>query len=151
MAKVASKVKSAAGVTFTFADKKGTQLECAIAGLNAEMVQQLAIHGLAQKVGDSYAGADSVEEAIANATEVWKNLQAGNFNVRSSGTGGILAEALARIKGMSVDEVSAALSEMDEDGIDKLKKNAKVKAVIAVIRGERAAAKAAADTEVEFG
>lgn len=150
MAKVANKVKDSAGVTFKFLDKAGTTISCGLNDLPEHIVTALAVHGLSQKVGDSYASAQSVAEAIGNAQEVWKNLVAGNFNVRNS-TGGILAEAVARIKGIAVEEAFTVLEALDEDKIDALKKNERVKATIAVIKGERAAAKAVSSGDDDLG
>lgn len=139
--KMAKKAKSANGVTFTFADKASTQIEFNLADLSAAMVTELAIHGLSQKVGDSYSGAESVSEGMELAKATWKNLLAGNFNARASG-GGLLAEAVARIKGISVADAEAKLAEATEEQIENLRKNSKVKDTITIIRGERAAAKA---------
>jgi hypothetical protein len=151
MAKIATKVKSVQGVEFRFEDKSKTVLACQLDELNEDIVRELAVHGLAQKVGDAYSGADNPTEAIAAAREVWGNLTRGVFNGRSSGTGGIVAEAVARIKGISVEDAAAAIGGLDEDALDALKKNARVKAMIAVIKGERAAAKAGADGDDDLG
>ena len=142
--KMAKKAKTANGVTFTFADKAATQMAFDLSELSAAMVTELAIHGLSQKVGDSYSGAETVSEGMELAKATWKNLLAGNFNARASG-GGLLAEAVARIKGISVAEAEAKLAEATEEQIENLRKNGKVKDTITIIRGERAAAKATAD------
>ena len=139
--KIASKVKSAIGVTFAFVDKANTKLECNLTELSPEMVQTLAIHGLTQKVGDSYSSVETAGEGLESAKRVWESLKQGIFNARGVGVSSILAEAIARIKNITVDEATAALGQMEEDNLDKLKANPKVKAMITVIRGERAAAK----------
>jgi hypothetical protein len=139
--KMAKKAKSANGVTFTFADKAATQMAFELSELSAAMITELAIHGLSQKVGDSYSGAETVSEGMELAKATWKNLLAGNFNARASG-GGLLAEAVARIKGISIADAEAKLADATEEQIETLRKNSKVKDTITIIRGERAAAKA---------
>lgn len=146
--KMAKKVKLANGVTLTFVDKAGTVLTAELDKLTPAMVTELAIHGLSQKLGDSYSGAETVTEGIDAAKSTWKNLLAGNFNARASG-GGLLAEAVARIKGISVADAEAKLAEATEEQIENLRKNSKVKDTITIIRGERAAAKATSPAEAD--
>lgn len=139
--KIASKAKVGSAVEFTFSDKNGTKLVCNTAELSKEMLLELALHGIAQKVGDSYASAESVQDALDNAKRVWDNLKAGNFNSRSSGVGSILVEAIARIKKIAADEAQKLLEAMDEEKLEVLRKKEAVKAMVTIIRGERAAAK----------
>ena len=44
--------------------------------LSEEMLNRLIVHGLAQKLGDSYAGRDDHEDCTE---AVWSNLMAGNW------------------------------------------------------------------------
>ena len=151
--KMATKVRNADGVTFTFTDKGSTKLGFALADLPPAMVRELAAHGLSQKLGDSYASLATPAEGIAAVNAVWKNLKAGVFNAAGGGSsGGVLAEAVARIKGITVEKAIAAIEAMAEDKLDTLKANSRIKATIKVIQGERAAAKlqGAAGEEVDF-
>lgn len=138
--KIAKKSKLDNGVRFTFADDK-TVLAFDLKDLSKDMVRQLAIHGLSQKLGDSYASLDTVGESVKVVESVWANLKAGNFNARVMGSGGIYAEAIARIKGISLEAAQEAWAGLDEEAQDKLRKNERVKAMAAVIRGEKAAGK----------
>lgn len=137
MAKIAKKVKLANGLRFEFADAKKTVLEYNLSLLSETLRTELAIHGLSQKLGDSYSGLETVAEAMAMVKSVWANLLADKFNASVSGSG-LLAEAVARIKGISIAEAEAKLATADAEVIEKLKGNVKVKAVMVVIRGERA-------------
>lgn len=147
--KIATKTKLVNGVSFKFADKKETELAFDLKQLTPAIVLQLAIHGLSQKLGDSYSGLTNVTEAIETVTEVWGNLVNGNFNVRSSGNGGMLAEAIARIKGISVEAAKEVIDALDEDKLETLKKNQRVKDTMTVIKAERATARLSTDTSTD--
>lgn len=137
--KMAKKEKLSNGVAFTFAN--GSSLTCVMDELPEDMIRQLAVHGIAQKVGDSYASAETVAIAEENARLTWANLQRGEFNTRAQAGGGLTVEALARIKGMGLEDAQEVWAQMDEEQRETLKKNQRVKAMVEIIRGERAAKK----------
>jgi hypothetical protein len=137
--KMAKKQKLVDGVRFTFTD--GTEFDYLLSRLSDDMVRQLAVHGLAQKVGDSYASAENLAEAKANAEATWENLVRGDFKARAQGSGGLAVEALARIKGLDMETAQEAWNDLDEESRDTLKKNPRVKVMIEMIRGEKAAEK----------
>lgn len=147
--KIATKETLDNGVRFTFADKASTKLDFNLSELKKDMLTALALHGLKQKLGDSYAGVDSISEAIEGVKAIWKNLQAGNFNTRTGGNS-ILSEAIARIKGISLEQASELLASLDEEALEKVKKNAQVKATMLVIRGERAATIANSESDLDI-
>ena len=69
--------------------------------MNDGIKTRLAMHGYSQKVGDSYAGAETIEESASRAQAVIDQLLAGEWSqARASGTGAprttMLAEALSR-------------------------------------------------------
>ena len=138
MAIIAKKVKTKTGVNFVFQDAKGTQLSLDVAGLSADVIMELAIHGASQKVGDSYSGIKNVTEAIASSRSVIDNLLKGIFNASGGSGSPLLAEALARIKGFTVEDTVAQLALCSEEALDKLHANARIKNMISVIKGERA-------------
>lgn len=90
-------------VSFSFADG-GVRVYDANE-LSEEMRNRLIVHGLAQKLGDSYAGKDDHEDCTE---KVWEQLMAGNWGAeRGSGLEDKLAEAeerLAEYIAMSDDE-----------------------------------------------
>jgi len=148
MAKVASKVKGDGFVRFEFAD--GEYLQCDIEDLaSADIIGELALHGISQKVGDSYAGAASVQEARAAAVAVWGNLKAGLFNVKVQ-RGGKIVEALHRITGKGFDECLAKWNGMGDDAQKALRKHPDVKRVIAEMDVERLEAQAGDSVPLEF-
>lgn len=135
MAKVATKKVNEFGVRFQFAD--GRILDCDLRDLTEDMIFQLAKHGAAQKIGDSYAGAESIEQAYCNANEVYGNLMNGLWTTRA--TGGKLVEALARATGKSIDECFTKLNDMSDEEIKELKKHPAIKKALADMEVERLA------------
>lgn len=157
-------------VTFDFTKDGGESIVASIASLPAAIVQRLALHGLSQKVGDSYANAakqsNPLEWAMGEAKAVIESLTKGVFNAGRTGDGAarvsILARALHAIKVAAGDSESteaaaqAYLDELEklEDGkaqIAALKSKKKVARMLDQIRLadakaklERAAARAAA-------
>jgi hypothetical protein len=151
MAKIAQKVKAGFTLTFQFEDAKGTTRVFDLSKLSEAMIRELAVHGASQKLGDSYSGVKVVTEAIQSVDDVWDNLMKGNFNATVSGSG-ILAEAVARIKGITIEEATAAIRSLDEEAVEKLKKNDRVKGMMIIIRGERAQMKIAeTDEDIDIG
>lgn len=140
--KIAEKIKSAKGITFAFTG--GHTLECPIAQLPEHIITQLAIHGLSQKIGDSYAGVKGdVNEAIANAESVWECLLGGSFNQKQTGTGGMLAQAISDVMSIPLDVARTKLAEMDDKTKAKVKKHPDVKGRMAELQLERAQAESA--------
>lgn len=155
---VAKKDYDAETATFSIVFADGTSHEVALSDLPQEIQLNLALHGLSQKLGDSYA---SVKGDVAAAKEKFsttlKQLMAGEWAAKREGEGSSkvteLAEAIARIKGVEVAVANAAVGKATDDQIKGWKANAKVKAVIAEIRAEKAAKraqKADANSEVDI-
>lgn len=148
MAKIAKKTVTCDGVTgrvqFDFMD--GTTQRYGLNDLSEEMVIRLAVHGLSQKLGDTYAGATSVKEAKGMVEELFTAMVNGDWTIKGerTGTGGILAEALSVVTGQPLEACAEKLREMEEEQTKALKKNPQIKAVIAEINLERAKAKAKA-------
>ena len=118
------------------------------AKLPEEIQHQLMLHGLKQKVCDSYSGIRG-QEAEDTANAVITQLQEGNWAVaRSSGGGGavrvtLLAEAIANISGKPIADVNAMLATLAEsdEGKEKLKllrQDVSVKQAIAKIKLDKA-------------
>ena len=143
MAKIAKKVVGENDVVFSFSN--GNKLICDISDLTTDMVNRLALHGIAQKVGDSYASAESVSIAIASAQEVWNNLINNVWATRA--IGGKLAEALSRATGKPLDECVGKLGKMSDDEKKALRKHPLIKLAIAKIDKENAEKAAQVETE----
>jgi len=129
----------------------GSKLTLDAAKLPDLMLDRAKLHGLSQKLGDSYAGNKSVAEAKANVQSVIDQLMAGDWN-RGGGGGpqlGILAEALAKLTGKDMDEALAAVTKLSDDERKTLRGNSQIKFAIAEIQTARA--KLAADADAEAG
>lgn len=138
--KICKKLTADKAVTFEFAND--TSIVARLDDLPEDIVRRLAVHGLSQKIGDSYASASNVAEAIERAQDTLDMLVGGDWSVGRESTGGILAEALARATGQELDECQRLLKGMDEDAKKELKKHDSIAAALAAITSERAAAKA---------
>ena len=145
------------GVDFTFHD--GTVMNAVLADLSPEMISKLAIHGMSQKIGDSYSGEEASNcQTIAEKT--YETLLKGEWSTRSGGGGpkiSQLAEALARATRQEVQDCVGKIAEMDDDKKKDLRAHPQIKAFMAEIKLEKAtadAAKAAAaageDSETAF-
>ena len=122
-----------------------------------ESIQQRAMmHGFNQKIRDAAAGFSKekdYEGAFEAMLAVIEALQAGEWNRKATATKGkgILAEAIARIKGVSVEAAQSAVAKANEDQVKAWQKNPKVASVMAEIVAERAKKRAAdAADEIEI-
>lgn len=149
----------------TFEFGNGTTLTVDPSDFSDEIRTRLMFHGVLQKVGDSYAGAKGdYSKGITWAQEVIDQLKAGEWRAKpgEGGTGprlGEIAEALAELKGVSVEDArkavdtAAALAGTEEEkkaGAAKIKawrEHPQVKAQIAEIRARKAKAELAAAQE----
>lgn len=136
------------GIDFTFAH--GAVITIDLADLPESIVTQFVLHGISQKVGDSYAGCKTPEEAHEKAAALVERVKAGDWKtVRASGgskRSSMLLEAMVLATGQSEDECRTVLDGMDEDQQKALKDHPAIKAQMAVIRAKRAAEKAAEAT-----
>jgi len=130
-------------VSFVFGN--GKQLELDINTLSDHMRKLLMLHGAMQKIGDSYAGAKgNFSEGVQAAQDVIEQLKQDVWRA-ARGEGDArprlaeLAEAIARIKSVELAKATTAVEAATDDQRKTWRGNAKVKAVIAQIRAEKAA------------
>lgn len=131
--------------SFTFGN--GEALELNVEELPADTQKTLMLHGLIQKVGDSFAGAKGdFAAALEAAARVIEQLKEGKWTA-GKGAGGEakprvteLAEAIARLKGIPVAQAIELVAAADDEKRKTLRGNARVKAAIAQIRAEKAQA-----------
>lgn len=154
MAKVATKSIEGTTVTWEF-PSTGEKISQDLAALPDEIKTRLALHGLSQKGGDSYAGLGSeIEKAAEALKRVLADLTAGNWAAaRASGGGGgprvtLLARAIVRAMtdaGRSdvpeIADIVESLSEMDDETKKALRADSAVKKAMATIKYEDALAK----------
>ena len=96
-------------VTFGFENET---VEFKLADLSSEMVTRLALHGLSQKLGDSYADSTKVTDPKKAATDVWNNLKDGNWG-RERGSSVDYDAAIEEAKG----RLEAYVASSDEEKI----------------------------------
>jgi hypothetical protein len=135
-------------VTIEF--ENGEKRSLALSELNEATIVRAALHGLSQKMGDSYAGAkdepDPVAFSIASVDDVRKALLNGDWRAATTGTGGSrvsdLAKAVAQVTGKPLEEVVETLAEMSDEQKKPIKDNPHVKAALAQIKAAAAAERA---------
>lgn len=137
MAKIATKTISGNELTIAFVG--AGSLDVNLYEMSESMVQRLAMHGLSQKLGDSYSGAMSGEEAERLALEVYERLKKDVWASRAS-TGGLAVEILARAVGVDVGTAAAKWAGMSDKEKAQVKKHPSYQAARAEILAERAAA-----------
>jgi hypothetical protein len=133
-------------LTFQFAH--GRTLSISLPALTPEICHRLALHGLEQKVRDSYAGASSPEEAYGLASKVVDALLAGNWTVRGPAeprqdsadllAQAVVAAAAAAGKSLDLATVKAKLAGLDRSALSKLRSDPRVAAELARLRGKSA-------------
>lgn len=135
------------GIDFNFIN--GHVLEVIVDDMPQDIKSHLMLHGASQKVGDSFAGAETVEECIEAATAVFEQLRAGQWKAQRESTGGSaprssqLVEALVAITGKSAADINAMLDSKTEDERKAIRKHPQVAAQLAAIAAQRAADRAA--------
>lgn len=136
---------------FTFTD--GTVLNVDANTLPEDIRKMATWHGLAQKIGDSYASAKTVDDAIEAGFATHERLEIGEWLSEREASGPRISHILAALVRARA-ESGKPLSEAEQaERSEKLKvdktyresclANASVKAALAAIQAERAAERAA--------
>ena len=129
-------------VFFEFAN--GERQVIGIDSLSDDMRERALVHGLLQKGGDSYAGSDTVEDAVEACKETLEAIGRGDWTTPREGVGAggaDLIQALMRVKGATEEKARAVVMAMDADTRKAVRNNPAVKAVILQIQAEKLAAK----------
>ena len=123
--------------------------------LSDEIVNQLALHGAKQLLGDSFSAKDT--EPAESTAKKWATLSAGDWSAKREGLGpriSMLVEAVAQTsfgEGKTLSEIATMIEKMaeaDKKFKTNLGKNKDVAPILKRLRAERAAA-AAAKAEAE--
>jgi hypothetical protein len=130
------------GTTLKFDFTTDDLLVFDVTQLSDDIKTKALIHGVRQKIQDSYAGVDA-DKAYVAANAVAQAMLDGNWSTRTEGTGGgvrtsLLAEALARATGQALDACIAAISTMDDDTKKSVRSHPQVKKAMMEIKLERA-------------
>lgn len=120
--------------------------------------ERAMFHGFSQKIGDSVSGMAKDRkfgDAFAALQDNVAMLVNGQWNAGREGGSSDLVEALAKLKGLDLEDVRVAVKRMDEETLKRTLSHPAVKAEIARMRAERAkvaakAAKASLD-EIDLG
>lgn len=152
--KIAKKLVDEENGSVTFHFSNDTQVTVNLDDLEEAVQRRAALHGLSQKIGDSYSGSETPEAARTVAEAVIEQLVAGNWNSVSEGSSapkvGVLAEALSRATGRTLEEASAVVAGMAEEASKALRAHPSIKAAADAIRAEKSAAKAQEAAPLEF-
>ena len=146
-----SRHASADAIALMIRFANGHEISVAPSELKSDIVVCAALHGVSQKIGDSYAGSKTVDEAIEKAEALVENLLEGTWINRAEGAvrTTVLAEALHRAKGdkyPSIELAAVAIKEWDAEKrkavLDAKKGVPQLIAAYAEIQAERAANRA---------
>jgi hypothetical protein len=126
----------------------GLTVELGLRELSQEMIERLALHGIAQKLGDatsSFSKTEDYHAAFGAMQTVADNLIAGVWASRGGAGVADLVTALAELQDLDVDDAQAAVDAMDEEQMKAVRSHPQVKLKIAEIQKRRleAAAKTA--------
>ena len=121
----------------------GVCVEVGLDELKPEIVTRLALHGLSQKLGDS-AASFSKEENFHGAFGAMQgtadNLLQGVWAAKGGSGTSDLAQAIAELQDIEIEEAEAAIARMDEDTLKEFKSHPEIKLKIAEIQKARLAA-----------
>ena len=115
------------------------------ASFTPEIKNQLMLHGLKQKLGDSFADPNKNPQEAAD--EVYQNLSEGNFNGKSDGLGGIVVEAFARLKNIELEEASRRWNAASDEVRKNTASSPLMVKMVSTIRAERADKKSEAQPD----
>lgn len=137
------------GVSINFED--GEKLTVNLKDLSDDIVVHLALHGLSQKLGDSYSGEQDIPAARKLAENVAKRLAEGNWKAVREGGGSArisdLAQALAQVTGQDLESCTEKLADMDKAQKQGIRKHPKIKKALAELALARAAKAAEGEAE----
>ena len=120
----------------------GVAVELGLDELKPDIVTRLALHGLSQKLGDaaaSFSKEDNFHGAFGAMQQTADNLLQGSWASRSGGTSD-LAQAIAELQDVEIEEAEAAIARMDEETLKEFKNHPEIKLKLAEIQKARLAA-----------
>lgn len=136
--------EEAGEVRFEFAN--GNALVLRLTDVPETIRNHALAHGLLQKIGDSYAGAETVEEAFEAASETLDTIKNGDWKAARAGVGaggGDLIKALMAVTGNSEEACKKVVADADADLRKSMRKHPGVVAELAKMQAARLLAKAA--------
>ncbi len=131
-------------IKFTFSDETSEVFN--LTSVKDDIRVRLALHGAAQKIGDSYAGAAATDDPLAYAKQAVKDtiaqLYAGDWRVSGGGGGprvNELAIAISRAGGEPLEECIEFVGAMTDEDKKAWRKKPKVALALAQIAAEKQA------------
>lgn len=131
-------------VRFEFAN--GNVLSIALSAVPPAIANHALAHGLLQKIGDSYAGAESVEDAFEAASETLDTIKGGEWKAARAGMGagsGDLIKALSAATGKTEEACKAVIAAANDDLKKAIRKQPAVASELAKLQAAKLLAKAA--------
>lgn len=121
-----------------------------------DVVQRLAAHGAEQKLGDSIAGEQDVNDAVLAFDDVLNRLNNGEWTKERQGgsfTGtSVLIRALVEASGKTIEEIKAFLENKSQAEKIALRRSEKLKPIIERLEAEKAkTSKNQVDTDALLG
>lgn len=135
--------QAAVAIAFTDGDKR----TIALSDLSEDMQLQLALHGLNQKVRDSYSGFgtkygdQAVDMAKSAVDRTIETLKAGEWSARQGGGGArvsIWVEALAEVMSIDVGEAAQRYADLGKEAKAAVRGHPDVKRAKVRLEAERA-------------
>lgn len=115
----------------------GVEVKVALDSLPPTTVVRLALFGLKTKLSNTYAGEPILSASIKNFE---RGLQALRDNIWSTGTTrvSLLARAVARVQGVSIEDAIAAIAKLGKGPLKQLRGHSGIKYAMAKIQLEDA-------------
>ena len=124
--------------------RNGVCVELGLDELKPEIVTRLALHGLSQKLGDSAASFSKEGDfhgAFGAMQGTADNLLQGVWAAKGGSGTSDLAQAIAELQDVEIEDAEAAIAGMDEDTLKEFKSHPEIKLKIAEIQKARLAAR----------
>lgn len=139
--------------TVQFVLGNGLRVEADLVSLSPNMITQLALHGLSQKVGDASAGfskAGDYSGAFGAMQQVVDNLIAGQWSTRGQGGGtSDLVQAICELRGVDVEQAQQVVDGLDEEQLKRITSHPAIKAKIANLKAVRLAKAAESASDLD--
>lgn len=117
----------------------------------ATMLNQFALHGAEQKLGDEIAGVKDLDDAVLAVDELIDRLYNGEWGVKREASGiagtSVLVRALIEVTGKTVEQIKAFLSGKSHAEKMALRTSPKIKPIVDRIEAEKASKAAKVDTD----
>lgn len=113
--------------------------------LPAEMIERFAIHGAEQKLGDEIAGVEDIDDCVLAMDELIDRLYNLEWSAKRDASAmagaSVLAKALVKTSGKTLDEVRAFLAPLSQAQKVALRQNAAIAPVVAELEALKASKK----------